>query len=178
MFQLRRSAICYHRAMPSPRRFPPPWSIAEGAAALGVLALPPSWTAPVCAGFGFLVRRLAFVLLPQRAGLLLCRKPPIRRVAAVSRHSHEQSRVKRPRPQRSRASLPSRQVEVLHEIIAAARYLFDRVQLAPGCDLKGFEANLNKMEKFCYDEKNFSLPRRRAGAGCREIAPPGKLGRG
>jgi acid stress chaperone HdeB len=25
-------------------------------------------------------------------------------------------------------------------------------------DLKGFEANLNKMEKFCYDEKNFSLP--------------------
>ena len=25
-------------------------------------------------------------------------------------------------------------------------------------DLKGFEANLNKMEKFCYNEKNFSLP--------------------
>ena len=25
-------------------------------------------------------------------------------------------------------------------------------------DLKGFEANLNKMEKFCYNEKNFNLP--------------------
>ena len=25
-------------------------------------------------------------------------------------------------------------------------------------DLKGFEASLNKMEKFCYNEKNFSLP--------------------
>ncbi len=25
-------------------------------------------------------------------------------------------------------------------------------------DLKGFEAYLTKMEKFCYDEKNFSLP--------------------
>ena len=24
------SAECYHRAMPSPRRFPPPWSIDEG----------------------------------------------------------------------------------------------------------------------------------------------------
>ena len=24
--------ICYHRAMPPPRRFPPPWSIEEGAA--------------------------------------------------------------------------------------------------------------------------------------------------
>ena len=23
------AAICYHRAMPSPRRFPPPWSIEE-----------------------------------------------------------------------------------------------------------------------------------------------------
>ena len=25
-------------------------------------------------------------------------------------------------------------------------------------DLQGFEANLNKMEKFCYNEKNFSVP--------------------
>ena len=29
-------------------------------------------------------------------------------------------------------------------------------------DLKEFEANLNKMEKFCYDEKNFNLPLMRA----------------
>jgi hypothetical protein len=28
--RLRGAAICYHRAMPSPRRFPPPWSIEEG----------------------------------------------------------------------------------------------------------------------------------------------------
>jgi hypothetical protein len=27
--RLRGAAICYHRAMPSPRRFPPPWSIEE-----------------------------------------------------------------------------------------------------------------------------------------------------
>jgi acid stress chaperone HdeB len=25
-------------------------------------------------------------------------------------------------------------------------------------DTKNFQANLNKLEKFCYDEKNFSLP--------------------
>jgi hypothetical protein len=27
--QVRGSAICYRRSMPSPRRFPPPWSIEE-----------------------------------------------------------------------------------------------------------------------------------------------------
>jgi hypothetical protein len=25
-------------------------------------------------------------------------------------------------------------------------------------DRKNFQTNLNKLEKFCYDEKNFSLP--------------------
>jgi len=28
-FSFAGAAICYHRAMPSPRRFPPPWSIEE-----------------------------------------------------------------------------------------------------------------------------------------------------
>lgn len=28
----------------------------------------------------------------------------------------------------------------------------------PVIDTKNFQANVNKLEKFCYDEKNFSLP--------------------
>jgi hypothetical protein len=32
LFSVAGATICYHRAMPSPRRFPPPWSIDESSA--------------------------------------------------------------------------------------------------------------------------------------------------